>query len=272
MSRGPRRRASGATASDSCRALVAVGRGGRLRGLGRHRLRTTRWARSPGSAPHCCSVRGLAAVLLVHGRDGVGRRVRRARGSGPAAAALRGAGRGTGQGGGRPRPAPSTYDPRAYLLLRTWTTGSAVRIVVADDRDPHPFWLVTVQRPRRVRRSCRFGARVGPTTWRTAAETGRVGPQITKESPVTRTDVLRLSAPIIAMGGVWVARKALTGGYEAATGNQPPTRRRSRRPPDPGPAVRGRRRGPGRRGQHRGDPRGRRASVKAEAAADFPAV
>jgi len=40
---------------------------------------------------------------------------------------------------------------------------------------------------------------------------------------VTRADVLRLSAPFLAMGGVWVAQKALTSGYRAATGNTPPT-------------------------------------------------
>jgi Protein of unknown function (DUF4235) len=40
---------------------------------------------------------------------------------------------------------------------------------------------------------------------------------------VTGADVLKISAPIIAMGGVWVARKALAGGYQAATGNQPPS-------------------------------------------------
>ncbi len=39
---------------------------------------------------------------------------------------------------------------------------------------------------------------------------------------MTSADVLKLSAPIIAMGGVWVARRALTGGYQLATGNQPP--------------------------------------------------
>ena len=40
---------------------------------------------------------------------------------------------------------------------------------------------------------------------------------------MTGADVLKISAPIIAMGGVWVARKALSGGYQAATGNQPPS-------------------------------------------------
>ena len=40
---------------------------------------------------------------------------------------------------------------------------------------------------------------------------------------MTGADVLKISAPLIAMGGVWVARKALAGGYQAATGNQPPS-------------------------------------------------
>lgn len=39
---------------------------------------------------------------------------------------------------------------------------------------------------------------------------------------MTRTDVLRLSAPIIAMGGVFLMRKAMTGGFQAATGSAPP--------------------------------------------------
>lgn len=40
---------------------------------------------------------------------------------------------------------------------------------------------------------------------------------------MTGADVLKLSAPIIAMGGVWVAQRALTGGYRAATGHRPPS-------------------------------------------------
>lgn len=39
---------------------------------------------------------------------------------------------------------------------------------------------------------------------------------------MTRTDVLRLAAPIIAMGGVFLVRKAMTGGFQAATGSAPP--------------------------------------------------
>ncbi len=39
---------------------------------------------------------------------------------------------------------------------------------------------------------------------------------------MTGADVLKITAPLIAMGGIWVARKVLSGGYEMATGNQPP--------------------------------------------------
>lgn len=39
---------------------------------------------------------------------------------------------------------------------------------------------------------------------------------------MTRTDVLRIAAPVIAMGGVFIVRKAMTGGFQAATGSQPP--------------------------------------------------
>lgn len=41
-------------------------------------------------------------------------------------------------------------DPRAFLLLRTWTTGRAVRVAVTDPEDPHPYWLVSARRPDRV--------------------------------------------------------------------------------------------------------------------------
>jgi hypothetical protein len=40
---------------------------------------------------------------------------------------------------------------------------------------------------------------------------------------VTRTEVLKFTAPVIAMGGVFVSRKALAAGYSAATGSPPPT-------------------------------------------------
>lgn len=40
---------------------------------------------------------------------------------------------------------------------------------------------------------------------------------------MTKTEVLKLTAPVIAMGGVFVSRKAITAGYQAATGSAPPT-------------------------------------------------
>lgn len=41
-------------------------------------------------------------------------------------------------------------DARAFLVLRTWTTGRAVRVDVTDPQDPHPYWLVTTRHPDRV--------------------------------------------------------------------------------------------------------------------------
>lgn len=38
-------------------------------------------------------------------------------------------------------------DPAAYLLLRTWTTGTSVLAEVTDPEDPHPYWLVSSRRP-----------------------------------------------------------------------------------------------------------------------------
>ena len=40
---------------------------------------------------------------------------------------------------------------------------------------------------------------------------------------MTGNDMLRMSAPLIAMAGVWVAQRALTGGYRSFTGEAPPT-------------------------------------------------
>jgi hypothetical protein len=37
-------------------------------------------------------------------------------------------------------------DPRAFLTVRSWMAG-AVRVDVADDRDPTPYWLVSTRRP-----------------------------------------------------------------------------------------------------------------------------
>lgn len=39
---------------------------------------------------------------------------------------------------------------------------------------------------------------------------------------MTGSDMLKIGAPFIAMGGVWVVRRAISGGYRAATGNNPP--------------------------------------------------
>lgn len=38
-----------------------------------------------------------------------------------------------------------------------------------------------------------------------------------------RNDMLRMAAPLVAAGTVWVAGRALRAGYAAATGAQPPT-------------------------------------------------
>jgi hypothetical protein len=40
-------------------------------------------------------------------------------------------------------------DARAHLCLRSWI-GTAVRVQVADDRDPHPYWLVSTRNPAAV--------------------------------------------------------------------------------------------------------------------------
>ena len=37
-------------------------------------------------------------------------------------------------------------DARAWLLIRGWVDG-VVRVEVADDRDPVPYWLVSTRRP-----------------------------------------------------------------------------------------------------------------------------
>lgn len=38
-------------------------------------------------------------------------------------------------------------DASAYLLLRRWAAPAAVGVVVADQRDPHPYWLVSTRSP-----------------------------------------------------------------------------------------------------------------------------
>lgn len=38
-------------------------------------------------------------------------------------------------------------DPRDYLVLRNWSSSRGVSIVLADDRDPHPRWIVSSRHP-----------------------------------------------------------------------------------------------------------------------------
>lgn len=40
-------------------------------------------------------------------------------------------------------------DARAYLVLRGWISG-VVRIEIADDDDPTPYWLVSTKRPEEL--------------------------------------------------------------------------------------------------------------------------
>lgn len=39
------------------------------------------------------------------------------------------------------------FDPRAFVLLRTWAAASSIRVEVCDARDPHPYWLVSTRDP-----------------------------------------------------------------------------------------------------------------------------
>lgn len=39
------------------------------------------------------------------------------------------------------------FDPAAFLLLRTWASNRAVRVVVTDPRDPHSVWLLSSKDP-----------------------------------------------------------------------------------------------------------------------------
>lgn len=41
-------------------------------------------------------------------------------------------------------------DPRSFLMLRTWSTGTAMRLRVSDPRDPHPTWLFSTKHPREL--------------------------------------------------------------------------------------------------------------------------
>jgi hypothetical protein len=40
-------------------------------------------------------------------------------------------------------------DPRAYLLLRSYVHG-AVRVEIADPRDPAPYWVIATRAPERL--------------------------------------------------------------------------------------------------------------------------
>jgi hypothetical protein len=49
-------------------------------------------------------------------------------------------------------------DPRDYLLLRAWSSRSGVRVDLADDRDPHPRWVLTTRHPERLAEAIRVAA------------------------------------------------------------------------------------------------------------------
>lgn len=41
-------------------------------------------------------------------------------------------------------------DPRAYLVLRAWSSPRGVRLDLDDARDPHPYWIITSRHPERL--------------------------------------------------------------------------------------------------------------------------
>lgn len=41
----------------------------------------------------------------------------------------------------------TSFDPRWYTLMRSWSTGTGLRVEVADERDPHPAWLISTKHP-----------------------------------------------------------------------------------------------------------------------------
>jgi hypothetical protein len=55
-------------------------------------------------------------------------------------------------------------DPRAYLLLRAWSTGTGVLLTLDDSRDPHPQWLISTRHPERLRASVRKALQPPATT------------------------------------------------------------------------------------------------------------
>lgn len=53
-------------------------------------------------------------------------------------------------------------DPSAHTLLRTWSAPRLVIVEVTDERDPHPYWLVSTRRPEAlVRELVRSAADAG---------------------------------------------------------------------------------------------------------------
>jgi hypothetical protein len=52
-------------------------------------------------------------------------------------------------------------DARAFVVLRAWVK-TAVRIDVADDRDPTPYWFVSTRQPDRLAAAVRDTAGWGP--------------------------------------------------------------------------------------------------------------
>lgn len=44
-------------------------------------------------------------------------------------------------------------DARIYTLLRSWSTGGAVLITLADGDDPHPAWLISSRDPESLSRA-----------------------------------------------------------------------------------------------------------------------
>lgn len=41
-------------------------------------------------------------------------------------------------------------DPRNYLALRAWSSSRGVRVTLADERDPHPCWVISTRHPERL--------------------------------------------------------------------------------------------------------------------------
>lgn len=50
------------------------------------------------------------------------------------------------------------FNPSAHLVLRTWASSRSVCIGVTDNRDPHPYWLVSTRHPERFAAAIRTAA------------------------------------------------------------------------------------------------------------------